>query len=205
MGGRSRAAAQLLAGQGFQEVYNLKGGIAAWNGLTVAGPIDMGMAPLSGDETPVEIIVLAYGMEEGLREFYSTMAESADDPKVASLLTKLAEIEESHKQKLFKLYITLDRGVSNQETFELSTVYEMMEGGFSTETFLEKNRHAMETTSGVLNVAMMLEAQGLDLYLRYSHKVKDERGKSIFNALAEEEKAHLVLLGDLLGQQSNGQ
>jgi len=36
-GGRSASAAGYLAGQGFREVYNLKAGIAAWNGETVAG------------------------------------------------------------------------------------------------------------------------------------------------------------------------
>ncbi len=66
MGGRSRAAAQLLAGKGFKEVYNLKGGIKAWQGHTAAGPAEMGMILLSGDETASDIIILAYGMEHGL-------------------------------------------------------------------------------------------------------------------------------------------
>jgi len=64
VGGRSRAAAQLLAGKGFKDVYNLQGGIQAWEGLTAFGPAEIGMALLRGDETSKEIIVLAYGMEE---------------------------------------------------------------------------------------------------------------------------------------------
>ncbi len=69
----------------------------------------MGMAYLRGDETPVEIIVLAYGMEDGLEQFYLTAAETidADDPDVKSLLKKLAGIEEKHKQRLFDLYLHL--------------------------------------------------------------------------------------------------
>jgi hypothetical protein len=63
VGGRSRAAAQILTGKGFKTVYNLKGGIKAWNGHSAAGPAEMGMMLLKGDERPAEIIILAYGME----------------------------------------------------------------------------------------------------------------------------------------------
>lgn len=162
------------------------------------------MASLTELETPEKIITLAYGLEKGLEEFYSAVAKMTDDPDVSSLLSKLAGIEAKHRQKLFQLYVSLEPTVSDIDAFESGVVSEMMEGGFTTETFLEKNRHTMETVAGVLNVAMMLETQGLDLYLRYSHKMKDEREKSIFNAIAEEEKGHLVYLGDLMEEQNNG-
>ena len=38
VGGRSRAAAQFLSGQGFNEVYNLSGGIKKWQGVKAGGP-----------------------------------------------------------------------------------------------------------------------------------------------------------------------
>ena len=122
MGGRSRAAAQLLAGKGFKDVYNLKGGIKAWQGLTAMGPMEMGMDLLRGDETPKEIIILSYGMEEGLGEFYRVMAKDTEDSEMAIILNGLAEIEESHKQKLLELYITLDPGAGDKETFETKIV-----------------------------------------------------------------------------------
>ena len=48
MGGRSRAAAEMLAGRGFQEVYSLKGGIKAWGGLLAGGPAEQGLGLISG-------------------------------------------------------------------------------------------------------------------------------------------------------------
>ena len=44
-------AAQLLSGQGFKEVYNLKGGIKAWNGMKAVGPAELGMALITGKES----------------------------------------------------------------------------------------------------------------------------------------------------------
>ena len=198
MGGRSRAAAQLLAGKGFKEIYNLKGGIKAWQGLTTAGPGEMGMILLSGDETPSDIIILAYGMEQGLGEFYATMAETTNDSEVADVLTKLAKIEGDHKQRVFNLYRTLDPDVGDKEAFEANISSDIMEGGFTTEEFLEQNSPIMDTVVGVLNIAMMLETQALDLYLRYSQKAINEESKTVLYDIAEEEKAHLATLGRLM-------
>ena len=55
-------AAQLLSGQGFREVYNLKGGIKAWQGAKAFGPVELNLDLIRGDESPLEIISLAYGM-----------------------------------------------------------------------------------------------------------------------------------------------
>ncbi|MCP4666961.1 MAG: sulfurtransferase, partial [Deltaproteobacteria bacterium] len=57
---------------------------------------------------------------------------------------------------------------------------------------------AMNTASGVLNIAMMLETQALDLYLRYSQKVEEEKSKTLLHNIADEEKAHLKSLGRLM-------
>jgi rubrerythrin len=48
---------------------------------------------------------------------------------------------------------------------------------------------------------MMLEAQAMDLYMRYADKCEDQKVKPILFKMADEEKAHLKSLGDLLGKQ----
>ena len=68
----------------------------------------------------------------------------------------------------------------------------------NTEEFLKQNSRLMETVSDVLSIAMMLETQALDLYLRYSQKVKKEDTKTVLYNIAEEEKAHLATLGRLM-------
>ena len=78
-----------------------------------------------------------------------------------------------------------------------------MEGGLTTDEFLTKNKSVMQTLEGVLGIAMMLEAQALDLYLRYSQVVKEEKSKAVLYNIAEEEKAHLAVLGNLMEANSN--
>lgn len=66
VGGRSRAAAQFLSGQGFGEVYNLAGGIKAWQGETAAGPAAAGLDLLPAGAEYAEAAALAFAMEAGL-------------------------------------------------------------------------------------------------------------------------------------------
>ena len=198
MGGRSRAAAQFLSGQGFEEIYNLKGGIAAWQGLQAFGPAEMGMITLRGNETPQEVIVLAYSMEQGLADFYSRVPAMTHDSEVKKIIGKLVQIEEKHKDKLFALYQTLEPGTTERILFEEKIVSGVMEGGFTGEEFLEKNKSLLDTVENLLSLAMMLEAQALDLYTRYAQKAEDIQSRSVFHDIAEDEKGHLATLGSLL-------
>ena len=160
------------------------------------------MVLLRGDETPQEIIIIAYGMEEGLGGFYGTMAEKMDDSEVIGVLSKLVGVEEKHKQRLFDLYLALDPTIAHREAFEADIVSEVMEGGFTTQEFLEQNRDSVKTAPDVLNMAMMLETQALDLYMRYSEKAEDEKSKTVLYDIAEEEKAHLAALGRLMEEKA---
>jgi rubrerythrin len=204
MGGRSRAAAQMLSGKGFKKVYNLKGGIKAWEGLVAEGPEEAGMLYLKGDETASEIIILAYGMEAGLGSLYAKLAKTLDRPEVIRVLTQLAAIEDKHKEKLYAVYRTLNPDVRDIEAFEADIAEDVMEGGLTTDEFLSRNKLAMQTLEGVLSTAMMLEAQALDLYLKYSQSVKEEKSKDTLYNIAQEEKAHLDALGKLMEAHANG-
>lgn len=201
VGGRSRVAAQLLVGQGFKEVYNLKGGIMAWNGRKASGSVESGMLYLKGNETPEDIIALAYCMEEGLKCFYRLMAEKFKDNEVAGMLNKLVSIEDMHKQKLLGIYKNLNTAVKDTETFESKIVSRIMEGGVTTEEFIKQNRPVLETIRGVLTMAVIIETQSLDLYMRYAEKIKDEKSREVLYDIAEEEKVHLKELGKLLDKQ----
>ena len=155
------------------------------------------MLLLKGDETPQDIIYLAYGLEEGLRKFYAAAAQLAIASEIVSVLSRLAEIEVRHKQKLFDLYQTIDANATNLAGFEETVHSELMEGGLDPDRLLEASMPTFKTASDVLNFAMMLEAQGMDLYMRYAEKSQDPRVREILFTMADDEKAHLKSLGNL--------
>ena len=75
---------------------------------------------------------------------------------------------------------------------------QIIEGGFQLNDFMKKNESFLHSVQHVLDQAMMLETQALDLYLRFADRSTDTLTKETFFAIADEEKAHLNSLGDLL-------
>ncbi|NOG83129.1 MAG: sulfurtransferase [Candidatus Scalindua sp. SCAELEC01] len=201
VGNRSRVASQFLIGRGFKEVYSLKGGILAWSGGLATGAIDSGMRYLKGDESTEEIIILAYGMEDGLGSFYAAMAKEHKDEQTRGLLEKLSSAEDNHKQRLFEVYKKLNTSIHDQSDFESKVVSQAMEGGLTSEEFVNQYSYTLGTVRDVLITAMVIETQALDLYLRYAEKLREGEPKNILYNLAEEEKRHLKELGDILDKQ----
>lgn len=200
IGGRSRVAAQMLAGKDFQKVFNLSGGIKAWNGELAQGPQELKMDLIKGDETPVEVVALAYSMEQNLGNFYRLAQGKVSDTKVIDLLASLASIEEKHKDFLVDLYQKLEPESESRQTLETRSSNTIMEGGFDTNLFLQQNEKFLEAESDILDLAMMLETQALDLYLRFASRINDADSETTLNKIADEEKQHLKALGNLRNQ-----
>jgi sulfur-carrier protein adenylyltransferase/sulfurtransferase len=201
VGGRSRVAAQLMSGMGFKEAFNLAGGIKAYRGAKASGPYELNLDLARGDETPVEMLALAFGMEKALQMFYETMRGRSQDQELIEIFTRLGHIEEIHQQKLYETYKALPAEEKNKAELEGLAAAEVMEGGYNVKDFLARNEPHMKTVPQVLEVAMMLETQALDLYLRLADKSREAATKETLFAIAEEEKAHLAALGRLLDEQ----
>jgi rubrerythrin len=192
----------MLSGLGFKEVYNLKGGMMAWDGLQASGPQELNMDMVRGDESPAEMIRLCYSLENGLQTFYRNIQKRTKIETIEDLFMKLAQIEENHKKRLSDLYGTIEPSGEDLESLGSDTAEGMMEGGFSIETFTQQNEPFLDMPHRVIDLAMMLETQALDLYLRFSQKTENKDTKAVLFKLADEEKAHLALLGDWLERET---
>lgn len=192
----------MLSGLDFNEIYNLKGGIKAWHGGKAEGPQELNLDLVRGDETPSEMIGLAYGMEMGLGVFYQNLIETAEDADLKALFGKLAEIEGHHKQRLFDLLAEIDPPGKSIDEYEAEIKPGILEGGFKLDDFMQNNASYLQTVSDVLELAMMLETQALDLYLRFADKSTDTGSQQVLFKLADEEKSHLEALGQLIEKKS---
>jgi rubrerythrin len=152
---------------------------------------------ISGKESPAEMLAIAYAMEEGLRSFYQRMEASVSDQDAAEAFRKLAAMDTQHKEVIFDLYKKNQGEAETTEDLEKEVLPKIMEGDMTTDEFLAANQPSLETAEDVTILAMMLEAQALDLYSRYSYSSEDSETKQVLHELANEEKTHLALLGDL--------
>ncbi len=206
VGGRSRTAAQFLLNQGFEDVHNLQGGIQAWEQPTAFGPSELHLRFVRGDESPREVVAVAYEMEEGLRQFHQRMKDSTSDPGLAELLTHLVRAEESHKQTLKGLFEEMTGEPFSPADAEAersdAMSSQVMEGGLDIETFMQQNRSYLQTVAGYLDIAMMIEIQALDLYVRMANESRNEQAQQVLRKIAQEEKAHLALLGRYMDEKT---
>jgi rhodanese-related sulfurtransferase/rubrerythrin len=195
-GMRSLAAANMLAGQGFREVMSLKGGIMAWEGALAQGPVDLGIASLSGAATPAALLERAWGMELALERFYGALAGRATDPQLAALFRKLAGYEDKHRRTLVEIWSRLEGG--EVKAFEVrakaSMVTGILEGGVTAKDYMGLMSDPADTAEA-LELAMAVEAQAVDLYMRRAGDAADADLRRTLMLLAEEERAHLKVLG----------
>ena len=196
IGGRSRIAAQMLAGKGWEKVYNLSGGIKAWKDEKAVGPEEVGLQLFSGRESVEETLVAAWGLEEGLRAFYESMASKVRSEAAAALFRRLAGIEVRHQERILAEYQTVSGRALSRAEFDRTVVSPAMEGGLPTEDYLARYRPDLESPRDVVSLAMAIEAQALDLYQRAAARASAGAAETLAQ-IAEEERSHLEQLGKL--------
>jgi rubrerythrin len=187
----------MLAGQGFKQVINMAGGIKAWNSNKAIGPEDLGLGLFNGKETPREALIVAYSLEEGLREFYVSMIPEVKKENARRLFENLATIEVKHQDRIFAEYCKILGTAVNRDEFEREVVVPAMEGGLTTAEYLKLYEPDLEVVEEIISLAMAIEAQALDLYQRASDRAAFEESREVLLQIANEERSHLEQLGKL--------
>ena len=171
----------MLSGKGFKEVINLAGGIRAWNGEKAFFGEEKGLELFTGDESLEQTLVIAYGLELGLEEFYVSMTKTVQNEAVKDLFQKLARIEVNHRERIFREYVRISNTTVSQEEFASDQVASAAEGGMTTEEYVSFFNPDLESPEGVIELAMSIEAQALDLYSRASERVAQKRLRNFFH------------------------
>ncbi|MCB2227544.1 MAG: hypothetical protein KQH53_12780 [Desulfarculaceae bacterium] len=202
VGGRSRAASQYLQGQGFKEVYNLSGGIKAWDGEVAAGPESWGLELAEPGESPGQAIAAAYGLERGLQACYQGLAQQAAGEQLRTLYQRLAGLEDKHMERLRAALAELPP--EQQQGVELKSGGGSlrMEGGWEVSDYLAKHGGQGADPASTVMLAMGLETQAMDLYLRLASRMEQPGSRKVFLALGDEELGHLQALGKMLDEMA---
>lgn len=191
----------MLSGKGFKKIYNLSGGIKGWNQEIAVGPEELGLELFSGAESAEETIVVGFGLEQGLREFYLDMGKKVENDEAKKLFLQLADIEILHQERLLKLYQEISGKSISLEEFASQIVEAAMEGGLTTEEYLQLYNPDLNSVVDILSLAMAIEAQALDLYQRAGECAKSEEARTVLQQIASEEKVHLSKLSEYLDKK----
>ncbi len=193
----------MLAGKGFEHVYNLSGGIKAWRKEIAVGPEDLGMELFATELTPDEAIIVGFGLEDGLHEYYLQMQSEVKSKRAKELFGMLADIEVVHQERLVGLYSSVTGKPMTIHEFSEKIAHPAMEGGLTTSDFL--NRYSVDTSSEleILSLALAIEAQAFDLYQRAASKSMVEQTRKVLREIAGEEREHMASLGQYIDKQKD--
>ena len=190
----------MLLGAGLKHIYSMEGGIRAWKGMVAHGVPEAGMAYFSPAADAEEIVGLAWALEEGSKFFYQGVADHfSNDKEAQEMFTWLVSAEKSHEKHLLETYEKLTGKkpdfVKLRSRFSDSLDGSVMEGGIPVKEALTwiKDKKVSES----LELAIAMEVNAFDLYVKMSRAIEDKQAKQIFEKLSEEEQVHLQKLSEL--------
>jgi rubrerythrin len=181
----------------------MSGGLHAWKGLRAEGVPEAGIPYFSETDSPGDLIRLAWMLEEGSRRFYSEVSRMLDDSEAVKLFQNLTIAEEHHKASLVNAYNELTENSNAEDNysafFEAGAESNIMEGGIHVSEALKWVRS--KSLRDTLELAISLEANAYDLYIKMERRMQDSNSKRVFSILTDEEKKHLEQMTALLEKE----
>lgn len=198
-GKRSKAAALFISSRPYVAgtVFNMSGGILAWNGHLLPSMPNLKAFDLSGDEEAV--LYRAMDLERGADRFYTAMRERYPVEPWAARLDVLAGAEEGHAQRIYGHWAAR---TANPPPF--AQVYEalagnIVEGGYPWSALLTMlEQQPLESCRATWEMALMVEYSAYDLSRNLAHRFQAGPLATVFNTIAEEEKEHMRLVAQAL-------
>ncbi len=194
-GHRSMAAAVVLCGLGFKNLYSLDGGILNWS-YGIIGGIPEEVPGLVTEAAVADIVILAIKLEKGSRDFYLAAMESASLPRTKEMYQMLADAEDEHVRRLYGRAISLlgEGALTPLEQFVRELRVERMEGGVEVSTAVAGVKKGVSDETEVLELAVEREYVAHDFYQRGSSLVEKEDVRGLLHELAWEERKHADVL-----------
>lgn len=189
-GQRSLAAAQWLSSQDYSQIWNIEGGIQAWQGKLAFGHYELNLNLLNPEAEFDDAVSMAYAMEEGLQQFYIMLARETKDEIYKKLYRKLASFEVDHKRELSRLY-SISEGKELIQKEAEQNQGQILEGGGYADITLIKTLANTENAYDVFSLAIAFETQAMDFYTRLSTHATRPEVKKFFLEMADAEKEHL--------------
>ncbi len=194
-GARSMAAAVLAveAEVTARDVYNLEGGILAWQGKRLSDFPRVQVFDKAGGLP--DLLHTAMDLEKGAWRFYRAAMERVSETPLAPALRKLAEAETAHARAVYQKWAPTQPSPEPFETLFEQLTGEILEGGEPLQDAIERmDRFEGEPCMNIIELALHIEYSAYDLYRTVADQTEDGRSRSAFLSIAQAEKGHMRML-----------
>ena len=193
-GSRSKVGAVFARDSGLigTAIYNLVGGISAWEGKTLVGFPRFEAIKETGDIS--KTLEQAINMEKGTFLLYEVMVRLSSGLPTEKTLQKLLGMEIAHAKAIYAILSKTKEVKSFEEVFDEASG-DIVEGGWDLGAVIEQLRKNGENPCLFMSeLALELEYRAYDLYRNVAEKSADADYRSAMFFLSEQEKAHVRLL-----------
>lgn len=199
-GKRSQAAATLIGASRSDQkndLYNMVGGILAWNGMVLSGIPDLKTFTEAGSLD--QIFSQALELERGAERFYTTLLDQLTEEKLKKPLATLAQAEVGHARILHRHWATLAKDVAPFDEVYSQLTGDIVEGNQDIEAlvrFFEANMERPCLTA--MEMALQIECMAYDMYRNLAHNFRDKPLATVFLDIAQSEKSHIQIAAEAI-------
>ena len=198
-GARSQAASVMALGSGIplKTIYNLSGGIMAWDGKTLT---DFPRVKILDDtDKPAELLLRSMELEKGALRFYSYVVDKYPDQPFTHIMAPLVKAERIHAQSIYRYWEKVAETPRPFDDLFENLKGDILEGGEKLETIISR----LETIEGnpclgLIELALNVEYAAYDLYRTMADQTQDESAKRVFLSIAQVEKSHMQMLANAI-------
>ncbi|WP_300667772.1 rhodanese-like domain-containing protein [Desulfoluna sp.] len=198
-GVRSRVAAQMAAEKMGQHgtLYNLEGGILAWQGYTVTDFPRVKILVL--EEGMQQTLMAAMDLEKGAWNIYRYIQEQFPGTRLSQTIEYLSMAEMNHAEALYDVWRTAEADPPQFEDLFAGLKGELLEGGMSlTEAMLRLESTMVPMDLAIYELALDIEFTAYDLYRYAGEHSDDPTLKKLFLDIGEGEKKHMASIVGVL-------
>lgn len=153
---------------------------------------------LKGNESLVDSLLFAFGLEKGSYTFYTKAADMMDDPRTGEFFRSMAELELGHMSNVRLIYCGMENEAcpASLDEFVENVPGPYVEGGRLVESALRELDVAFLDEADAIRIAIKHEGEAYGFYSKAAKRMDDAEVRVLFKNLAEEEKKHLNALSE---------
>ena len=198
-GARSDIAAALAVEAEVSEhtIYNLIGGILAWDGHKLS---DFPRVQVFDHTRSIsDLLMTAMDLEKGAYRYYRAILDLFPDLPFRPVIEQLSKAEEAHARLVYALWKPDQTDPKPFETLFDDLPGDVIEGGEALEDVLGR-LNAIRTDIGinVLELSLRIEYQAYDLYRNLADRTTDEQARDSLLSIAQAEKTHMRRLSQAI-------
>ena len=201
-GGRSMAAAMMAEEEiSAVKIYNLIGGIRAWDGgIAEQSPR---VQVFDRQAEPASLYMTAMNLEKGAMNFYTTIDMRYGDDAWSDVFGRLAEAEIGHALAVYRFWRSGRTGVDDFDGVFAGLSGNVLEGGMTlAEAVDQAAAPGGNTCVRLIELALHIEYAAFDLYRTMADQAEMPEVREAFLKIAQAEKSHMSILVDALGRCS---